>query len=55
MDWRTSSYSANNGACAEVASGVLVRDAKDRGGPVLEFTPAAWLAFTGRVKVGDGA
>jgi hypothetical protein len=57
MDWRTSSYSAGNGACAEAASasGVLVRDTKDRGGPVLRFGPAAWRDWTRRVKAGDAA
>jgi Domain of unknown function (DUF397) len=53
-NWGTSSYSSGNGGqCVEVATGpaaVAVRDSKDRGGPALVFTPAQWLAFTGRVK-----
>jgi hypothetical protein len=48
-NWRTSSYSADNGgACVEVASAeaVLVRDTTDRSGPVLTFTAGAWRVFT---------
>jgi hypothetical protein len=47
-NWRKSSHSANNGACAEVGQGgavVGVRDSQDRGGPVLVFGPVAWAAF----------
>ncbi|MFC6022286.1 DUF397 domain-containing protein [Plantactinospora solaniradicis] len=48
--WRTSSRSTNTGGnCVEVADNlagrVLVRDSKDRPGPVLTFGPAAWTAF----------
>ncbi len=55
--WRKSGYSAA-GNCAEVAPcrrGVLVRDSKDPGGPVLEFGGEAWKAFTGRVKAAQAA
>ena len=54
--WRKSSYSDNGGTdCVEVgtlaeADGVVVRDTKDRSGPVVRFTPAAWRTFGGRVK-----
>ena len=54
--WRKSSYSDNGGTdCVEVgapvtADGVLVRDTKDRSGPVLRFSPAAWRSFAFRVK-----
>jgi len=53
--WRKSSYSGNGGAtCVEVARNlpgiVAVRDSKDRAGPALTFTPAAWTAFTAAVK-----
>ncbi|MDY0811860.1 DUF397 domain-containing protein [Kitasatospora purpeofusca] len=47
--WFKSSYSSNEGGeCVEVAdatSAVLVRDSKDKSGPQLTFSPAAWEAF----------
>lgn len=47
--WFKSSYSGNEGGeCLEVAADlttVHVRDSKDRGGPQLTFTRAAWAAF----------
>jgi len=52
--WRTSSYSGGSGGdCVEVRDDtghVLVRDTKDRTGPVLPFTPQAWQRFTDRMK-----
>ena len=56
--WRKSSYSGGNGGgCVEIARNlpgiVAVRDSKDRTGPVLTFTPAAWEAFTAGVKSGE--
>ena len=51
--WRTSSYSGQDGDCAEVAAesgGILLRDTKDRAGPVLKVTGAAWKAFTASLK-----
>jgi hypothetical protein len=58
--WHKSSYSTQNSSCVEVGasreSGVdllcLVRDTKDRGGPALAFTPAAWATFIAGVKTG---
>jgi Domain of unknown function (DUF397) len=56
--WRKSSYSGGNGGnCVEVgtqaqASRVLVRDTKDRQGPVLRFSPAAWHRFADQVRSG---
>jgi hypothetical protein len=54
MNWRKSTYSSGNGGeCVEVAdyvNRVLVRDTKDRRGPVLRFTPSAWRRFADRVK-----
>ncbi|MCX4468888.1 hypothetical protein C5N14_10345 [Micromonospora sp. MW-13] len=48
--WRTSSRSNGTGGnCVEVAVNlpgvVAVRDSKDRSGPVLACSPAAWRAF----------
>ena len=56
--WRKSSYSGGNGGnCVEVgaqaqAARVLVRDTKDRQGPVLRFTPSAWQRFADRLRSG---
>ncbi|MEU4800821.1 DUF397 domain-containing protein [Actinosynnema sp. NPDC023587] len=50
--WIKSSYSANNGACVEVAfasHGVLARDSKSPDAGRLVFTPAAWRALTRRL------
>ncbi|TDC64903.1 DUF397 domain-containing protein [Micromonospora sp. KC207] len=51
--WRTSSRSNGTGGnCVEVAGNlpgvVVVRDSKNRTGPVLAFAPAAWRAFLTR-------
>lgn len=55
--WQVSTYSGQNGACVEVAGGpggvVVVRDSKDRGGPVLAIGPAGWRSFTDLVKGGQ--
>jgi hypothetical protein len=53
--WRTSSLCDLNG-CVEVAvldDRVVVRDAKDRAGPVLVFTASEWEAFVGGVRGGE--
>lgn len=52
--WRKSTRSDNGGAsCVEVADNlpgvVLVRDSKDRSGPVLAFGPTAWSHFVAGV------
>jgi hypothetical protein len=51
--WRKASASGN-GNCVEVAVNlpgmVAVRDSKDQQGPALTFTPAAWDAFTARLR-----
>ncbi|KIR64627.1 MULTISPECIES: DUF397 domain-containing protein [Micromonospora] len=56
--WRTSSRSNSTGGnCVEVAGNlpgvVVVRDSKDRTGPVLAFAPAAWGAFLTRLAPAD--
>jgi hypothetical protein len=52
--WIKSSYSgAQGGNCLEAAdhdSRVLVRDTKDRTGPMLRFTPDAWRRLVKQVK-----
>jgi Domain of unknown function (DUF397) len=40
------------GTCA-CGGDVLVRDTKDREGPVLRFTPAEWAAFLAGAKAGE--
>ena len=56
--WRKSSHSGGNGGnCVEVGAQpeptrVLVRDTKDRNGPMLRFTPAAWQRFANGVRSG---
>jgi hypothetical protein len=53
--WRKSSYSGSQGGnCLEVsgsqAGRILVRDTKDRTGPVLRFSPADWRKFARQLK-----
>jgi hypothetical protein len=56
VTWRKSSYSGGNGGgCIEVgahaeASRVLVRDTKNRQGPVLAFSPETWRRFADQVR-----
>jgi hypothetical protein len=53
--WRTSTLCDLNG-CVEVAllgDRVAVRDAKDRAGPILQFTASEWEAFVGGVRGGE--
>ena len=53
--WVKSSYSGSQANCVEVAvrDHVVVRDTKDRTGPVLRFTPAAWRDFAGQLKAAE--
>jgi hypothetical protein len=54
--WRTSSYSAPNGNCVEIAflpRNVAARDSKDAAGPALVFGETTWSAFLHAVKRGD--
>lgn len=58
VTWRKSSYSGGNGGeCVEVGTQphparVLVRDTKDRSGPVLRITAGAWRRFADQVRSG---
>jgi hypothetical protein len=50
--WRTSTYSGNQGDCVEVAPAseeARVRDSKDPEGGQLSVTGDAWRAFLGRL------
>lgn len=57
LEWFTSSFSGENGACVEVAGTsdgrVSLRDSKDRGGPKHVFTRREWSAFIAAVKAGE--
>jgi Domain of unknown function (DUF397) len=56
LNWRKSTFSGSQANCVEVAdhnNAVLLRDTKDRTGPVLRFTPAAWRDLTTRIKAGS--
>jgi hypothetical protein len=53
--WKKSSFSGANG-CVEVCvehRKILLRDSKDKRGPVLAFTPVEWVAFLGGVRSGE--
>ncbi|MET7593996.1 DUF397 domain-containing protein [Streptomyces sp. NPDC004082] len=56
LTWFKSSYSSGSqGDCVEVALtpvAVHVRDSKDRTGPRLELSPAAWGEFVSRARLG---
>lgn len=54
--WKKSTFSEGGGECVEVAmtqGGVLVRDSKNPGGPVLWFTRFEWIAFLYGVLAGE--
>ena len=54
--WRTSSASGGSGECVEVAQwelSVLIRDSRDRSGPVLMVNAAQWLQLLERTRSGD--
>jgi hypothetical protein len=54
--WYKSTYSMGSGNCVETAStasGIAIRDSKDRTGPVLRFSPSEWQAFVAGVKAGE--
>jgi hypothetical protein len=53
-EWRTSSYSSQDGNCVEVATNlpgtVAVRDSKQPDGPGLLVSAADWQAFVRGLK-----
>ena len=55
--WRKASYSNGSGSCVEVgqtpARVVAVRDTTDRDGAMIAVSPAAWQAFTARIRSGQ--
>lgn len=57
LEWRTSTYSGDEGNCVEVANldggGRAMRDSKNPRGPALVFTAAEWAAFTAGVRDGE--
>lgn len=58
LDWRTSSFSGDNGAsCVEVAflpdGGVAVRDTKNRTLPAHRYPTGAWAALVGGIRAGE--
>ena len=51
--FRKSSHSGQDGDCIEAGSkagAILIQDSKDRDGPALAVSAAAWRAFTEAVK-----
>ena len=56
LTWRKSKASQADGGCVEIACGgqsVMMRDSRDRSGPVLAFTAPQWSAFLRRIRNGD--
>lgn len=54
-EWRKARRSMGNGDCVETATagrGVVVRDSKDPGGPMLAYSAGSWLAFTRKARLG---
>jgi hypothetical protein len=55
--WRKATYSAADNGCVEVgqtpARVVAVRDTTDRDGAMIAVNPAAWRAFTARIRGGE--
>ena len=54
--WIKASASASGGECVEMrrhSDVIEVRDSKDRGGPVLRFTPAEFAAWLDGVRKGE--
>jgi len=55
LQWRKARRSAGNGACVEVSPAggqILIRDSKDRNGPVMEYSERSWHIFIVGAKTG---
>ncbi|MDG4756426.1 DUF397 domain-containing protein [Micromonospora sp. WMMD710] len=55
LNWKKSTRSNGGGDCVEVATPlqvVMVRDSKDRQGPVLSFNADQWTGFVQGIKGG---
>jgi len=55
LRWTKSSFS-KEGDCVEIAAtddAILVRDSKDKSGPMLHFTPSEWDAFLAGAAAGE--
>lgn len=56
LEWQVASR-CNNGSCVEIAKlpggGVGMRDSKDKGGPILEFSVTEFRAFIDGIKDGS--
>lgn len=54
LTWRKSSRSGTQGNCVEVATNqpgtVLIRDSKDKTGPVLTCSSADWRSFLNSLR-----
>jgi predicted secreted Zn-dependent protease len=55
LTWRTA-LSCDGGACVEVAADrniILMRNSRQPGGPLLQYTPEEWNEFISGIKKGD--
>jgi hypothetical protein len=53
VQWRTSVHSPEETTCVEIGKGdgiVLVRDSKDRSGPLLLLTHQEWIQFVNVIR-----
>jgi predicted secreted Zn-dependent protease len=55
LTWRTA-HSCDGGACVQVAADrdiILIRNSRQPGGPLLEYTTQEWHEFVSGIKKGD--
>lgn len=55
-EWQIASFSGTEGNCVRVADlgdTIGISDSKDPDGPILEFTPAEFVAFLRGAKAGE--